>query len=135
MNSLRWPLPTTHRFTCSLPAAGIGATAAADTFSVSCAEGDYLLALGGRHPVVTRADGSVASQPIPVACPAEEDPPPTDGPSTQRQFKPSTNTVNGISPDLAPHIDGPADQAQFKPSPNTVNGMSPNFGAAASGND
>lgn len=115
---------------CTLPATAIGGTDAVAIWMVSCAEGDYLLALDGPAPIVTRTDGGVATRPLVVAC-ADADQP-TAGPNSQ-QFKPSPNTLNAPSPNLAPApTDCPAPGGeQFKPSPNTINGMAPNLGAAA----
>lgn len=119
---------------CTLPAGAVGGTDRADIWAVSCAEGNYLLALGGPTPVVTRADGSLIMKPLPVACPAGDEPLPTPGPDAPQQARPSPNTLNGPSPDLAKMVDCfMSDARQFKPSPNIINGISPDLAAAGAG--
>ena len=137
---------------CALPAAGVGATESADTLSVSCAEGDYLLALAGPIPVVTRADGVIDIKPIPVSCPVEGEvvPAPGAGQEAEQRFKPSPSTLNGPAPDRDPEASKPSLLTTNSPapgsmpstgcpdsagrgqkfSPNTVNGMSPDLAAA-----
>jgi peptidoglycan hydrolase-like protein with peptidoglycan-binding domain len=112
---------------CTLPASAVGGTDAAETWTVSCLEGDYLLSLGGPTPVVTRAEGPVDIKPLPVACPPEEDFLPT--PDAQQQVKPSPNTLNGPPPESTRRQDCLMTQVmRLKPSPNTVNSKPPTVG-------
>jgi peptidoglycan hydrolase-like protein with peptidoglycan-binding domain len=109
---------------CTVPARTAAQTGDATIWAVSCAEGDFLLGLGGGTFQVATAEDGLLPKPTPVTCPTDD--PSLPGPGS----KPSLVTLNGPEPGLGqkPSLNSenaPGPGLDYKPSLNTANTPGP----------